>query len=348
MLQLRNQTPFAAALAIFPDLRGVDSLILAVKATFTLASSLTLANEQVPVRLSDEPDTAGAALPAVESTPPLRYPGELSLCRPSTDVVILGTAYAEGMRPTAQVDVGVSVAGREVRLRVFGDREWTGAESGAVATAALPFVQMPINYRRAFGGYVRGEDGVRSEERNPVGVGFVDRQRGEMLRGRPLPNLEDPRQLLSAPGERPPPLSLGAIAPSWLPRRACAGTYDAEWQRQRAPFLPADFEPRFLQVAHPELVQPGRLRGGEPLRLRGLTREGNLTFALPEVTMQARVQLGTAHVEPALSLAQVLIEPDCARLELLFDAAVPCPKGALKVRDIELTLQNLTYGAATA
>lgn len=356
MLQLRNKTPLAAALAVFPDLRGVDSLILAVKATFTLAPVLALSDEQVPVRLADEieaPEEIERSQKSEESERPrgpsevpgaLRHPCELSLCRPATDVVILGSAHAPNGRAVEQHEAAVRVGAREVGLLVFGDREWTGA--GSAATAPRPFVQMPLTYRRAFGGTVRSESGVRCEERNPVGVGFTAELRGEALRGRPLPNLEDPRSRLRAPGECPRPLGLGAIAPSWLPRRACAGTYDAAWQQSRAPFLPADFDPRFLQVAHPELVQPGRLRGGEPVRLRGLRREGSLDFSLPELALSARVKVGTELLQPPLSLAQVLIEPDRGRLELLFDAAIPCPRGALQVREIELDLQTLRGAAA--
>ena len=69
------------------------------------------------------------------------------------------------------------------------------------------------------------------------------------MEGLPVPNLEDPAAPLEQIGQTPPPACLAPIAPSWLPRRLFAGTYDERWQRTRAPYLPDDFDPRFFASA---------------------------------------------------------------------------------------------------
>jgi len=55
MLQLKNQTPFQSTLSLLPDANGVDTLFVAVKATFTFVDSqIEIAEQQQPVHLEDE------------------------------------------------------------------------------------------------------------------------------------------------------------------------------------------------------------------------------------------------------------------------------------------------------
>ena len=48
-----------------------------------------------------------------------------------------------------------------------------------------------------------------------------------------------------------------------MPRRGFAGTYGARWQRTRAPYLPVDFDPRFLQFAVGGMAFDFHLKGNE-------------------------------------------------------------------------------------
>ena len=127
----------------------------------------------------------------------------------------------------------------------------------------------------------KGDEVPEHEPRNPVGRGIVGRD-GVPADGQPLPNLEDPKALLSAPTDRPTPACFAPIAPTWLPRRNFAGTYDDAWITSRAPYLPLDFDARFFHVAPPELIAPGFLQGGEPVELAGFTAGPPVRFQLPE------------------------------------------------------------------
>ncbi len=49
MLQLRNDSPFAASVGRFPDPDGIDTLFAVVKGTFTLAATPSVVDEQPPV-----------------------------------------------------------------------------------------------------------------------------------------------------------------------------------------------------------------------------------------------------------------------------------------------------------
>ena len=139
-------------------------------------------------------------------------------------------------------------------------------------------------------------------------------------------------------------ISTGFISAGWLPRREFAGTYDAAWQKQRAPFLPDDFQDRFFNVAHPDLVCEGYLQGGEPVRVVNASRNGRLEFNLPECVIDAEIKIAGKTSHPDMNLETVLVEPDDDRLCLTWRGAVPADKSALKTELIRLSLQSLRVG----
>jgi hypothetical protein len=85
------------------------------------------------------------------------------------------------------------------------------------------------------------------------------------------------------------PACFAPVAPNWQPRAGFAGTYDDNWQQTRAPYLPDDYNPRFMNVAPPDLIYPGYLQGGEAVRVIGMHPAGDLGFALPYVNLSNKV-----------------------------------------------------------
>jgi hypothetical protein len=67
-----------------------------------------------------------------------------------------------------------------------------------------------------------------------------------------------------------------------MPRRALAGTCDAQWQEARSPLLPTDFDRRFFDATD-GMVADGSLRGDEYLLIRGVNRGAILDFTLPSI-----------------------------------------------------------------
>jgi hypothetical protein len=131
------------------------------------------------------------------------------------------------------------------------------------------------------------------------------------------------------------------VAPAWLPRRAYAGTYDAEWRRRRAPYLPRDFDARFLSCATPELIFDRFLAGGEPVELLGLSEQGPLRFTLPGCRPRAEIMIAGVVERPAFNLETVLIEPDDNQIALVWRAALPCDRRILKVEQVRLEAEGL-------
>lgn len=328
MLQVRNLTPFKATISLLPDAQGVDTAFVIVKGTFSIGERLTVAEEQVPIVLVDEyhgnPQSSS-----------IRVPSDVCLSKPGTDIVVLGSAWAPGGSPAWQMDVSVAVGALNKSARVFGDRVWQSAAAGASMAWVAPFVRMPLVWERAFGGSRPTDAGAVSEPRNPAGQGLIARSGGDLLDGAPLPNIEDPLHLITGPGDSPPPAGFAPIAPSWEPRRSLAGTYDDRWQRDRAPYLPNDFDPRFFHFAVPALVANRYLQGGERVELLGLTPSGALRFVLPRLTVDVHYRFDAGDELRHAVLDTVIIEPDASRLALVWRAALPCDKRTLKLREVE-------------
>lgn len=340
MLQLKNHSPFEPAISLFPNEKGVDTLYVVIKATFTLSPSLSIAEKQVPPTLADE----YWGEPEVSS---IKYASDIHLTKPSTDVVLVGRAWVPQQQQASQLDVRLAVAEKQKTLRIFGNRNWKNSS----ISAPQPFQSMPIVYEYAFGGKHEVDpekEQILAEGRNPIGRGFRGKRTNRELEDTPLPNVEDPRCLVTSVGDKAWPAGFAFVSPAWLPRRSFAGTYDEAWQKQRAPYLPEDFDPRFFNAAHPDFTFERHLQGGEPVMLDNLSPNGPLRFALPVCRLEARVKVAGQMETPPLNLETVLIEPEFNRLCLTWRGAVPCDKKALKVEQIDVNLLDLQFAGGTA
>ena len=330
MLQIDNQTPFYAVLSVLPNRDAIDTLYVILKATLVLRPKLTLAREQLPVTLADEyyGDPTDSSL---------RTTSEIHIGKPGTDVILVGRAWGPEGQAVREAFVRVAVAERQKTIRVLGDRVW---QPDGSPSAPEPFEAMPLVWERAFGGVHPLEDRTLAEERNPIGLGFAGKRSAQELSGQPLPNLESPGEPLERQGQSRTPVCFAPTAPQWLPRRAFAGTYDELWQRKRAPYLPADFDPRFLQCAAPELAFDRYLLGGEPVEVTGASPEGPIAFPIPAANLSVQVQVAGSVEHAPVNLETVLLEPDENRVALTWRAALPCDRKVLKVEKVTVTRQR--------
>jgi len=334
MLQLKNNTPFSPMITVFPDSDGVDTLFVMVKATFRLGPPWGLATEQLPVTMKDEywgePESFS-----------MKYASDIHLTKPGTDVILVGRAWAPNESKVFFLDVRLSVDGREKIARVTGNRRWKDGQP----TQPESFQSMPLVYEYAYGGThqleIDGQPVLLAEEKNPVGRGFAGRRTSEEMEGLALPNVEEPNALIWHPGMTAPPLCFGPIAASWMPRRQYAGTYDDAWSAQRSPYLPLDFNSRFFQVAHPDLVFDQYLKGGELVELDQLSRRGNFRFALPERSVEAIAKVAGKQEAISMNLETVLFEPESDRMSMVWRGHLSCDKKILKVNEVTINLLDV-------
>jgi hypothetical protein len=203
-----------------------------------------------------------------------------------------------------------------------------------------PFTEMPLVWERAYGGVHAGAGEVQAEEQNPVGCGFLGEREPEELEGTPAPNLLDPATPLEKLGDAALPACFAPSSPAWLPRREFAGTYDEAWQRSRAPYLPEDFDARFLQCAGESLRFERFLQGTEPVHVSGMTLEGPIDFAVPTVRPQIEVVVAGSPATPRAELETLWIEPDDNRATLTWRASLPVDRKVLKVEKVRIRLPS--------
>ncbi len=326
MLQLKNATPFAAGIAVFPNEQGIDTLFTMVKATFELDGGWTLADEQLPPQVEDE----YWGEPGQSS---IKIASDFHTGKPATDIVMLGSACAPEQRQVRQLEVKLSVGQLSKSVRVTGDRVW---QNGQISSTK-PFFSMPLVYERAFGGrHDIDEETYLAEERNLVGCGFAGKRSAKDMEGLALPNIEEPTDLIRYYNDTPVPAGFGFCSPNWLPRRQFAGTYDDAWQKTRAPYLPQDFDKRFLNAAHPDLIYPGYLQGGEPFSVSNMHPDGVINAVLPQVSVVCGISLQGQSHKPPMNLETVILEPNEKRLSMVWRAAFECDKKVLKISEIEL------------
>lgn len=282
---LCNDTPFAAM--GFGQLHrdGAPMAVVCARATFNLMPSgeLVLAKQQEIV-LSD----------VYEGDPhrtPLIRVGDLIPHKPAADVTVIGTAQAPRGRPATSWEVAVAIGSQEVRLRVHGPRQWEPALKLLKPTWKLgvsePTTTVPVDYRYAAGGRFVGEPEGAADLRNLIGPGILHKDWSRI--GVPLraPQIDSLRSPVADPFATPQPQGFGPIPPFWSVRQKYAGTYDEAWRSASDRSLPADFDYRFYQTAHGDLVLP-HLVGDETVRLEGMTPDGALAFHLPDRVLVAR------------------------------------------------------------
>jgi hypothetical protein len=334
VLQIRNGSPFVAGIALLPNADGIDTLYLAVKGTFTLEAVPRVADEQTPIVAApkhvDDPESSGVT-----------HAPDLGLSKPSTDVLVVGSAIAPGGRPTRRVDVSVTVGPVQAAALVQGDRVWEDAVVGYRASPPNAFTDIPLVWERSFGGFDETPDGVRTMPENPVGTGFRAKNGTLPIAGLALPNVEDARHLIGTHTDRPTPVGFAPVGAHWEPRRRYAGTYDEAWEADRSPYLPADFDARFLQVAPASLITPTYLTGGEPIELHGVSADGPMRSHVPVAELTTEFVLdGTAHPVRA-NIDTLVLEPSDRRFSVVWRAEFACDKRALRVKEARVSLGRI-------
>ncbi|MCY0989732.1 DUF2169 domain-containing protein [Nannocystis sp. ILAH1] len=326
MSELENLTPFAHGSACGYGLDDRVYMIHCLAARFHLPppgsihhGPLLLGEQRAP-SMADE----HWGDPAVTS---LKFPGQGVVARPGAEVYVVGSAYAPRGREATTLRADVRVGSCAKAVQITGARTWQRGLKGLRPSAPEPFTSMPLRYERSFGGTRTNAKGevIAQEPRNPIGVALAVADADAV--GQPLPNLEDPGDLLTSWDQRVVPAGFGPIPGSWQPRLGFAGTYDSEWIARRAPLWPKDCDPRFFGAAAPGLSAPAPFRGGEPVLLDGFAPEGPFEFSLPSFRVIAKHTYTDHQSRHALACDGVLTDTDERAITLFWRTAAPLEQG---------------------
>lgn len=265
----------------------------------------------------------------------LRREGSLATFKPRSDIHVDAIAHAPGGTPASEWPVRIRVGTIDKSLRILGPRAWEHRDGAWKLGAPEPVTEVPMSWERAFGG-AHTIDGKRvAEERNPLGTGFLP---DGVDTSAPIaaPQILAPDEPEHVAGERYVPQGIAPVSRDAAWRLDHAGTYDETWRRERAPRLPDDFDARFYNSAHPDLIVPGYLRGDEPIELVNLTPSGRLRTGLPGLRYEVvitrrserdeRVEVLPLHLD-TLHLAVAAPDPKQHLATLTFRACVPMGEG---------------------
>jgi hypothetical protein len=312
-MELLNLSPFAAEAFRQMDAAGSLFGVVAIRGTFALHPDqpMVLATSQLPFVWED--------LYADDGTGPyLISQSDFVPHKPGTDVTVLAEAHAPDGAPVDRIECGVRINGRlEKRLTVHGPRRWIARREeqreGLVRRtkkitwnwdlgSAEPVMSAPVSWTRAVGGLLpAGDGGVNAD--NPVGCGLVCAAGEKMPPSIAAPQVESPHAPIRNWHEMPQPEGFAPISPAWDLRLRHAGTYDAAWLANRHPLPPEDFDFRFWQCAHPDLIATPHLQGDEGYALGNLHEHYRvLTGFLPGCFQKMRVHWPDGHQDLTLAL----------------------------------------------
>jgi hypothetical protein len=324
-----NTTRMPAELCVAVGVDAREYCVVAVKGTFMTDSSgqLTLAEQQESLVTADQHHGDPA-------TTSVRYECDFAFEKPLTDVIVVGKAVAPRNQPVERLAVRLEVEGVRKDLWVHGERQWVDVLGSLHVSDAIPFIEMPITFERAWGGVddSRGPNAAAAELRNLVGIGFAPHRDGADLDGRPLPNIECIDQPVASPRGNYDVGGFGCVGRSWQPRRRFAGTFDEAWLDARAPFLPADFDSRYHQCA-PLDQQFAPFKGGETIRCFNMATE-TVSYRAPVLTVPVCFRFQNADVDRNATLDTVVLEPHLRRALLTWRARVALPRKASDLREI--------------
>ncbi len=220
------------------------------------------------------------------------------------EVLITGRAYPPGEEPQSACAVRLQIGNIDKQVYVVGDREWRNG----VPTDPTPFHEMSLGWANAFGG--------EGFDKNPLGKGaskIVDDDTGK--KHHPLPNVEDPKKLVTSPGQRPDPVGFGAIDLTWPQRMKKAGTYDKKWLEERYPGYPEDLDWTFFNVAPPDQWIEGYFEGGESFVLENMhPTERRLESRLPSLRARCFITRDSEEAEAEDEFREVNMRLDTLHL----------------------------------
>ncbi|KYG01723.1 hypothetical protein BE20_52405, partial [Sorangium cellulosum] len=232
---------------------------------------------------------------------PLLAASDLAPWLERAEVVLTGHAWAPGGVPVRRMPVRLAIvrgaaALVDKRLEVIGDR---AASAASPDPEPEPFVKMPIEYQRAWGGV--------DEPENPFGVGALADPDGKLS----LPNV-------LPPGGRRAPVGLGPIPPI-APTRARLLRGIARSELEGIASIPEDFDWSYFQSA-PLDQRFDRVLGGEQIVLEGLSpQRPALATRLPALRALATIYLPNgAQRWLSLSGDTLIVHADAERCAVVF------------------------------
>lgn len=333
MWQVENRTPFAALGYFVRDRAGMENWVVAVRARFDVQENglNAVVKDQGAIRIAPEYED--------DDSLELKAEADISPFRPKVDFLLTGSITAPAGRAVNKMEAGFDLGAHSKRALVFGARRLRKKSGRLQLEGYESYRECRLSWRNSLGGadFIKAEGPANGV--NPIGMGWTSAWQ-EMPEGTEisLPFIESPAALIDD-GTLPDPHGFGAIQPSWEARSAHAGTYDENWRKYEAPLPPQDFSDRFFQAAPEDQIFD--LKGGETGRVIGLHAGGDYAFRLPQIIMECATWMGHEKTQSRPRLVSVLLNGTQKTLEMVWNTAIPCPRGDMSVSGCNLHVRQM-------
>lgn len=255
--------------------------------------------------------------------------GDELFYRGGVDIFVFGSARAPGGKPVASMDVRVEAgAGFSTAVRVFGNRHWEKSGWKKLAmTPPQPFESIALTIQNAYGGKDEWDELPIPFPGNPEGKGYITT--AENVPGKPLPNIENPEQLIGTWQDQPEPVGVCPCPAGISPRVIGRVVFDEKTGDLK------EIKPTYFNHAFPRMIAPA-VKSGEKVQVNGVLAEGPLQFVLPKNPLIARVKIGKDSREEPLPLDQIGIDADKRQVFLTYRYPFRYFLRPLEVRSCEL------------
>lgn len=323
MWELNNFTPFSAFAGFERDKHGRSKWTVWAKATFRLRHGRSALFDREQVELVREPAFKGAV-----NASELLQDIDITPRKSRADIVISANGHApRGQRFDQPFTVKAEVGDWRKSLTVHPAYRWD--QDLRPRLAGENWSPVPLGYESAYGGV----DGTMASgapavfESNPIGVGFYRSK--EAARNGLLPRVMPVGATYRDWNSALPFDAFAAISRSWPQRSALVGTFDRQWKRTKAPFLPDDFQEAYWQCApESQRAEAAAIEGSE-VRLTNMMPvetefEGEAFSArLPRLQFECFTRFKGQWVEAEMQLQTLHIDAESQRASMTWCAELP-------------------------
>jgi len=284
-MKITNNTPFEHFWIAGPGPENKNYISVIVKGTYDLIHNQVcqIASQQLPIFLTDQHYGDSDKTSA-------KFESDVITYKPKVDIVLLANAYTPDSE-IREFEVSLTInESIEKKIMVFGDRKWKKSGQNYEPPVEPEKIEHPIAliFENAFGG--------PDFDKNPVGKGTIVSEIA------PLPNLENPDNLIQNQDTKPNPWCFAWYGKSWETRLNKTGTFIKGIKT-----LPNDFDWEFNNGALPNTLILPYLKGDETIELECCDPTGYFRFILPAMTPRVTMGFGEEIEELTMNLDTVCI-----------------------------------------
>jgi len=322
-MKILNKTVFPYATIAGRLNHPAHSLTHIIKATFDLkpGGTATLAEEQFLLS-GDEyyPDDE-------EQKGSLFYESDFAYIKPKADVLLVGKCHTPDGKPLKACSSSFSIGNYTKKLAVYGNRYWKKVLLNPSSTEPQPFSEMDLRYERSFGG--------RDDSNNPVGRGACKDDVTVADNVLPVPNVQDPDDLITSPMQKKDPAGFGPLSRTWAYRQNKMGTYDKSYMKNRWPWFPDNMESSHFNAAPEDQQIADYLKGNETITFENLhPKHSKYQCLLPG--LKARCFIRTVHPQTKKrSFEEIDLKLDTLWVDMEAEKLVLVWRGWMPVLDDE-------------